>query len=254
MLLRLDPASPWPVLVGAIRDEFVERAWDPPARHWSGPWEGFVGGRDRTAGGTWLAVDPAPGRPAVAALLNGAPRGPQPDGAPRPTRGDLALRLLAGDGVPLGDELAPYDRFHLLLATSGEAALWTWDGEHLEHLILGGPHHIIVNAGPDATTDALVPHFGRLLGSAAEPSGDGSDWGGWPLLLAGDGLPGDDERALIVDKEIEGRSYGSTSGSLVTIGSDGRLRYAFTPRPIDPSSWSPVDPCATPVGPGGAAP
>ncbi|HJR26692.1 MAG TPA: NRDE family protein, partial [Acidimicrobiales bacterium] len=59
VLLRVDPGSPWPVLLGAIRDEFVDRPWDPPARHWSGPWAGLVGGRDAKAGGTWLAVDPA---------------------------------------------------------------------------------------------------------------------------------------------------------------------------------------------------
>jgi uncharacterized protein with NRDE domain len=240
VLLRLDPMSAWPVVLGAIRDEFVARAWDPPAAHWPEPWTRFVGGRDRTAGGTWLAVDPAPDRPAVAALLNGYPRDPAGERPVRPTRGELVLRALAGDGVPEGEALAAYDRFHLLLATVDDVELWTWDAEQLVHQRLVGRAHIVVNAGLDAADDPLVPHFTPLLEELDAPHLDGGSWGGWPELLSGDGLAGDDDRALIVRKEIEGRAYGSTSGSLVALGRDGRVRYAFTPTPADPGSWSTV--------------
>jgi hypothetical protein len=97
-----------------------------------------------------------------------------------------------------------------------------------------------VNAGLDAEDDPLVPHFAPLLAAVAPAPLDAATptWGGWPELLAGQGLPGDDERALIVAKEIEGREYGSTSGALVAIAADGRVRYDFTPTPADPTSWS----------------
>src|SRR5947209_11609771 len=75
VLLRFAPGTPRPLLLGAVRDEFVERAWDPPGAHWG---DRLLGGRDRTAGGTWLAVDPD--RPAVAAVLNGVRRPPPEDG------------------------------------------------------------------------------------------------------------------------------------------------------------------------------
>ena len=250
MLLRLDPTSAWPVLLGAIRDEFVERTWDPPAAHWAERWPRFVGGRDRTAGGTWLAVDPDPARPAVAALLNGLPRDPVGERPTRPTRGELVLRVLAGDGVPDGDELAAYDRFHLLLATVDGVELWTWDAEQLVHHLLGPGTHIVVNAGLDAVSDPLVPHFAPLLAALDEPDLDEARWGSWSALLTGDGLAGDDERALIVTKEIEGRAYGTTSGSLVALGRGGRVRYEFTARPADASSWSPVSLAATTRGAG----
>src|SRR2546423_4648457 len=85
VLLRCTPGAPVPVILGAVRDEFVDRAWDAPAAHWGGR---LLGGRDRTAGGTWLAVDPD--RPAVAAVLNGVRR---PGGAPpRPGRPPPAAR------------------------------------------------------------------------------------------------------------------------------------------------------------------
>lgn len=241
-LLRIDPGSPWPVLMGAVRDEFVERLWDPPAHHWPGPWAGFVGGRDRTAGGTWLAVDPRSDRPAVAAVLNGGRRDPLPDGAPRPTRGELVLRLLAGHGVPTGPELAAYDRFHLLLATVRRHELWSWDGDALVHRVLEPGPHLAVNQGLDVTSDPLVPHLAPALAAVDAPDPGAGEWGGWLELLTGGGLPGDDERALIVDKEIEGHPYGSTSAALVALAADGRVRYDFTATPTVPSSWRQVLP------------
>jgi hypothetical protein len=233
--------APWPVLVGAIRDEFVARPWDPPGRHWDGAWARFVGGRDRTAGGTWLAVDPSPARPAVAALLNGRPRDPRDQPRPpRPTRGELALRALAGDGVPAGDELEPYDRFHLLVATREGAELWTWDAESMAHHALAPGRHIVVNVGLDAADDPLVPYFAPRFAALADPDPRSGDWGGWPDLLTGAGLAGDDERALIVRTEIEGRPYGSTSGTLVGLAADGGVRYDFTATPAEPTSWGTV--------------
>src|ERR1051325_1488033 len=98
VLLRFAPGTRWPVLAGAVRDEFFQRAWDPPAAHWPST-PSLIGGRDRTAGGTWLAVDP--GRPSFAALLNGPLRLPA-DG-PRPSRGGLALHILTNDAPPPPD-------------------------------------------------------------------------------------------------------------------------------------------------------
>jgi uncharacterized protein with NRDE domain len=243
VLVRIDPQSPWPVLLGAIRDEFVERPWDPPGRHWPHEWAELVGGRDRQAGGTWLAVDPR--TPAVAALLNGGRREEHPDGATRPTRGTLALRALsprAGDAgpVPDGVELEAYDRFHLLRATAAEQELWSWDGESMRHVALDPGLHIIVNGGLDVDSDPLVPHFAPLLAEVLEADLAAGHWGGWPALLTGDGLPGDDERALVVEKVIEGHAYGSTSGALVALSADGAVRYDFTATPADAASWDRV--------------
>jgi hypothetical protein len=180
------------------------------------------------AGGTWLAVDPA--ARSVSALLNGPRREPDGDG-PRPTRGHLALRILTDAGLP--DDLARYDRFHLLRATLDESELWTWDGVALTHTALTSGDHLVVNAGLDADEDALVPHFRPLL--AASPSEPTA----WRDLLTGDGLDPADDRALVVRKEIDGRTYGTTSGSLVAL-SDRDIHYDFTGTPADAGSWATV--------------
>lgn len=242
VVLRFDPDAPWPVLLGAIRDEFTDRPWDAPALHWDGPWAHLAGGRDRTAGGTWLAVDPSPGRPAAAALLNGVRRPPPDDGA-RPTRGTLALEVLASGRTPEQPMLADYDSFHLLLATLDGVQVWSWDGEALDHRQLAPGDHIVVNLGVDTDEDPLVPHFAPLLAVLPDPllvpgAPSLAAWEPWTDLLAGDGLDPADPRALIVRREIEGKLYGSTSATLVALAPD-EVRYDFTATPSDPL-WYPV--------------
>src|SRR5256885_2281514 len=46
VLLRFASGTPPPLLPGAVRDEFVHRAWDPPRAPWG---DRPRGGRDRTA-------------------------------------------------------------------------------------------------------------------------------------------------------------------------------------------------------------
>jgi hypothetical protein len=231
------------VLLGAVRDEFVDRSWDPPARHWEGGRSPLVGGRDRAAGGTWLAVDPRldhPGSPALAALLNG-PMLPPPVGIPRPTRGDLPLSLLATGKPPGADSVAPYDGFHLLFASPDSVQLWSWDGEAFDHRRITPGDHVLVNVGLDAEIDPLVPHIQPLL--ARTPSPDprpgrrpADAWGSWLDLMAGGGLDPTDPRALIIRRDFGGRSYGSTSVSLVALSPDA-VRYDFATDPRRPSSW-----------------
>ena len=235
VLLRFAPGSDWPLVLGAVRDEFVERSWDGPDRHWGGGRAHLVGGLDRTAGGTWLAVDPD--APAVACLVNGAvpcdedgqPILPAPV-ADRPTRGDLALRILTEGTLP--DDVERYARFHLLRARPDGVDLWSWDEEALVERRLAPGAHIVVNAGVDTDDDPLVPHFRPLVERLdADPAG-------WLRLLEGDGLALDDERALVLRTTVHGRAYGSTSASFVRLA-PGQADYRFTGDPQAPR-WQQV--------------
>jgi hypothetical protein len=253
VLLRLNPDGSWPLLVAAVRDEFTSRAWDPPAAHWPSL-PSVWGGRDRLAGGTWLAVDRD--RPAVAALLNGVRRDPPTDGEPRPTRGALPLAALgpvAADVVPgIADAaaLTRYDGFHLLRGDRAGVEVWSWDGIELRYDRLAPGDHIIVNMGVDRTEDPLVPHFAPQLAALQDPDPEpgiapGTAWSGWIEMLRGDGLAPDDERGLIIDHEIldpDGvvHHYGSTSATLVGLRADGALRYDFTAEPAAPHWYAVV--------------
>jgi hypothetical protein len=245
-MVRYVPGRRWPLLLAAVRDEFVDRAWDPPGRHWAGAAAGLIGGRDRFAGGTWLAVDP--GRPAVAAVLNGV-RLPEPAGGVRPSRGGLPLAALTGGDGAL-PELAAYDGVHVLRGGLDRLDLWTWDGVAVRHRELAPGHHIVVNDGVDVPDQPLVAHFLPLLVAAAEPDprpglSPERAWGDWLRLLAGDGLDPTDPRAVIIRREYAGRPYGSTSATLVALGPDA-VRYDFAAPPGPVGRWQEVR-AASPV-------
>jgi hypothetical protein len=280
VLLRWRPDAAWPLLMAAVRDEFLDRPWDPPAPHWPA-YPSLVGGRDRQAGGTWLAVDTT--RPAVAAVLNGVRLPAAPS---RPSRGRLPLAALT-DSLPT--TFADYDGFHLVIGTLSSVTVLSWDGVSLVRRELTPGDHIIVNAGVDATEDPLVPHFAPLLAALPDPpltradappaaspaspmaADAGSDplagpdarsttlaaWGPWLDLMRGDGLPPDDPRALLLRREFAGREpgleqfagrvYGSGSEALVALA-PGRVRYDFTPTPFTPA-WRPILPTPEPPPP-----
>ncbi len=235
VLVRWRPTAPWPVLLAAVRDEFLARPWDPPAGYWPDQ-PRVLGGRDRLSGGTWLAVDPEAGT--VAAILNGPPL----PAAQRPSRGGLPLAALR-EADPIPTDITGYDTFHLLRLTAQRGELWSWDGRTLLHQLLEPGDHIVVNLGLDTAADPLVPHFAPLLAALPDPplrpAADSTEaWAGWVDLLRGDGLDPADPRALLVAHEYDGRRYGSGSASLVALGPLG-ARYDFTADPFAPH-WTAV--------------
>ena len=133
ILLRLDPGSDEPVLLAANRDEFRARAADDPLV--IAP--GVFAGRDRQAGGTWLAVRAG----GLAALTNigGMPRRPD-----APSRGDLPLAALANR---LPRDFAAYNAFNLLVIDSDGARVFSHaaDGRPVAPIQLGAGDHAIVN-------------------------------------------------------------------------------------------------------------
>lgn len=77
------------ILLAANRDERLDRQWDPPAAWWPDR-PGVTGGRDRTGGGTWMAMN-ATG--VVATVLNRP--GTLGPAAGKRSRGDLPLMAVA---------------------------------------------------------------------------------------------------------------------------------------------------------------
>src|SRR5882672_489755 len=110
------PGHRWPVLIGANRDEMIDRASKPPGRHWPDRPE-LVAGRDILAGGSWLGVNDWG---VVAAVLNRhGSLGPAPD---RRSRGELVLEALDhADAAAAARALADLDpeayrTFNLIIA------------------------------------------------------------------------------------------------------------------------------------------
>lgn len=262
-LLSIDPGRP--LLLVGVRDELMDRAWVPPGTHWP-DLPDLIGGRDLQAGGTWLAVSPQHHR--ASCVLNA--RGQLAPPATRLSRGVLPLQAAAGRPIDK-DALADTDPFHLI-TIEPDWALWqSWDGYVLTERKLGPGLHFAVNSGlaadlvppqPRSSASqagnpadngrshelARIAHFLPRLQDTARPnplvatpgpSGQSvaAAWAEWLPLLNGDGLTTNDDRALIVRRDLgHGRIWGTTSISLVALSPAG-LRYDFTGNPGDPASW-----------------
>ncbi|MDT0303888.1 NRDE family protein [Streptomonospora wellingtoniae] len=264
VIVGFDPEAATPLVLAALRDEMLDRAWETPAAHWP-DFPDLVGGRDAREGGTWLAARRAgaPGSPGVAALLNGIPPGAAspadttvPPGTARYSRGRLPLAAAAGGKLDLdAGDARHYDPFHLLVADPDRAVLSSWDGGALREEPVPVGVTVLVNSGCDAEAPRARRHrpvFERTRPDPPEPELAAAEsveavWGGWPALLdeaaRGDARTGgfgdraDDPASLIARSEFEGGRAWATSS--VTLAALGRrtLRYAFSARPGDPAAW-----------------
>jgi 2-keto-4-pentenoate hydratase/2-oxohepta-3-ene-1,7-dioic acid hydratase in catechol pathway len=120
------------LVLAANRDEFRGRPADEPAA--IAP--GVFAGRDRRAGGTWLAVGPS-GLAAITNIAGAEPR----DGAP--SRGMLPLLALRGE---LPASFAPWSPFNLLVADAAGLRVIVHRGAPVPaetHRLAPGVHAIV---------------------------------------------------------------------------------------------------------------
>lgn len=211
ILLRLAPGSDEPVLLAANRDEYRDRPADDP--HVIAP--GVFAGRDRRAGGTWLAV----GAGGLAALTNVAAA--RRDDAP--SRGDLPLAALAGR-LPV--DFGAYNPFNLLLIDGDGPRLVTrgTDGVTRGPIPLAPGDHVVVNEPFGQDGGPRARHAAALVAGA--PPGF--------ALLASHGAHGDDGLCH------HGDVYGTVSSTVIAL--DRSLRVArYLHRPGLPCRTQTVD-------------
>jgi uncharacterized protein with NRDE domain len=214
------------VVVAAVRDEFVDRAWAGPARHW--PCKDVVGGRDLLGGGTWLAV--APARHELALVVNG----PDTTTTRTRTRGELPIRVLSGGDV-VEDDILEMGGFHLLHARPDRVRLVSWTRRSLVRQDVPPGSHTLTHGGLDDGDHPRVKRFRPLM----EHTVSQNSWHSWKILLTGLGLDPTGPDALVVERVRADRGYRTSSAALVSLSTE-HLRYHFTANPRDPGSWRPV--------------
>jgi len=168
LIIGREVLGPGTTILAANRDEDPARPSDPP--HVLAREPLLVGGSDRVAHGTWLAVRE---RRAAVAMLNRR----LPDSAlapPERSRGMLALDVAAAapdaaDDMALGHaaraaalaaiSAARYAPFSLVFATRGEAWVLSWDGASAITDVPTG-WHVLTHSDLD---DPDEPRTARLL-------------------------------------------------------------------------------------------
>jgi hypothetical protein len=189
------PGHEWPVLIGANRDEMIDRPALPPGRHWPDRPE-VIAGLDQLAGGSWLGLNDW--GVAAAVLNRHGSLGPAPG---QRSRGELVLEALDhADAVSAANALshldpAAYRTFNLIIADNRDAFWLRHAGaDTIEvHPIKEGLSLIAAGDLDDFVTPRLA--FALIPFSAAPaPDADGV-WGTWEALLSDDkpavGAPAD---------------------------------------------------------------
>lgn len=203
----------------ALRDESTAREFDDPGRWWP-ELPDVVGGRDRTAGGTWCATHVGTGTTAL--LVNRPAKREADPGAP--SRGVLPL-IAARHGFdwPEHADLRGMASFALLLAAPDRAVTWDFDGADVRVTEHPPGTHMLTSGGPE---DRKADRFLAGFAAAAWPVG-------WRDRLE---PPQDDPGALVVRHEEDGRVWATVFAELIE-ARPGALRIEHSRRPWTADPW-----------------
>ena len=184
------PSHDWPVLIGANRDEMLDRPWRPPGRHWPEA-PNVVAGIDELAGGTWMGLND---EGVFAAILNRyGSLGPQ-DG--KRSRGELVIDALGhADADAAADALShlnpeAYRPFNMIIADNRDA-YWL----HLAEADSGRPAAVVMDPLPPGlhiitafdlndTQDPRIATYKPAFEAAPTPDPEKATWASWQELLA----------------------------------------------------------------------
>ena len=245
------PNHPWPLIIGANRDEMIGRPWQSPARHWPDRSQ-TVAGLDELAGGTWLGINDYG---VVAGILN-RPSSLGPLAGLR-SRGELPLEALEHAEAKvaaqaLGDlETGSFRTFNMIVADA-HTAFWlrSVGGE------AGKSQGCAVEMAPIPIglsmltawdlNDSLSPrvrfHLPRFQ-AAPPPDPESDDWFAWETLLASRDSEPDADRsgAMSVSSDV---GFGTISSSLMAFPAPERLGirpiWRFCPGRPGSVSWTDV--------------
>jgi len=215
--------------MAANRDERLDRPWDPPAPWWPDQ-PGVVGGRDRMAGGSWMAMGPAG---VVAAVLNRP--GSLGPAAGKRSRGILPVLAAAQQAAESAAaqiaalDAAEWRPFNMVIADSHAAFF-------LRGLGAGAPEIVPLSEGVTMVTahdpnDLASPRTRRHLPhfrAAPPPDPSAGDWSSWEALLADSAF--DPSTGLAETLNVPPTNgFGTVSASLLALGGDGGRIWRFCP-------------------------
>ena len=215
----------------ALRDERASRAFDLPGAWWPDQPD-VIGGRDRTAGGSWCVSNVASGVTSV--VLN---RPDKPVAEPQaPSRG--VLPLLAAkhrEQWPEHLDVTGMASFNLVLATPDAFSWWQFDGERLvgRQLVSGTYMFTPVGlpaGGPDHRfTDSPAGFAGDLAAPTEEA------WPGW-LGVVRDSVPTSDPAGLLVRMPVDDDSFETVFGQFIA-ARPATLRLDYVTSPASGQPW-----------------
>lgn len=218
------------VLIAANRDERIDRPWDLPAEYWPG----ILGGRDRSAGGTWMAMNRAG---VVAAVLNRP--GTLGPAAGKRSRGVLPLLALRHDTAQAAAaaitalNAEEWRGFNMVIADAA-------GGFFVRGLGFGHPDARPLASGVSMVTahdpnEMESPRTARHLHrfQAADPAPP--DWSDWSAILADRSGPPEGQINV-----VPRGGFGTVCASLISLTPGVDPVWLFAPGPPDEAPFRPL--------------
>lgn len=215
------PDHPWPLILGANRDEMMDRPWRVPGRHWPDR-ENVVAGIDELAGGSWLGVND---EGVVAGILN-RKDSLGPDENLR-SRGELVLEALdQTDAVYAVEAIADlnpasYRSFNLFVADNRDAWWLRSIGPKARKVeVFEIPEGVSMLTAWDLNAEGSVRtsfHL-PLFTDAVQPDPENQEWQRWEELMGStDHAPNSvTGEAMLIQTD---RGFGTLSTSLIALES-----------------------------------
>ncbi len=238
VILLRRPDHPWPLLLAANRDERLDRPWDPPAAHWPDR-PGVVGGRDRSGGGSWMAM----GRRVVAAALNRP--GTLGPAAGKRSRGELPLLAAAAESAAaavaalVALDAGAWRPFNLVVADAELGFFLRGLGEGRAEAVElpAGVSMVTAHEPNDLTSPRIARHLPRFR-AAPPPDPEAGDWAGWEALLADSGFGEAGIAEALRVPPVQG--FGTVSASLLALGARGERVWRFCAAPPGMAAFAEV--------------
>jgi hypothetical protein len=221
------PGHSWPVILGANRDEMLNRPWLPPARHWPDRPD-VVAGKDELAGGTWMGLNDTG---VVACILNRV--GTLGPAAGKRSRGELVLEALDHPDAAIAAEalaeISPnaYRPFNMVIADNRDAWWVALAADKVRVRAIPTGLSMFTAFERNDPADARIAAYLPRFESAPAPDPDGGDWAAWKELLSTTGAEG--ERAMSF--RLAG-GFGTSSSSLLALPSVARAFGPEKTRPV----------------------
>src|SRR5919108_1466382 len=193
VVILFRPDHPWPLILGANRDEMADRPAAAPARHWPDR-ANVVAGLDRLAGGSWLGLND---EGVVACVMNRMNTlGPAPG---RRSRGELVLEALDhADAAAAAEALsaldpAAYRAFNMVVADNRDA-FWLRNLGHAQGWIEVQPlpPGLSMITAHDLNDTAKSPRIRTYLprfAAVTAPDPETGEWRAWESLLGSSAVP-----------------------------------------------------------------
>ena len=227
--------SNWPLILGTNRDEYFNRESLPPGRHWKNQPD-IIGGLDKSAGGTWCAVNES----GLVACIHNTTLNVR--NFSNRSRGEIIIKILKGKNIHEAKkiirslDLSVYSGFNLIFGNN-EGIYWLKHSGPTSKLSINNiPEGISVmtNCDLNDSRDKKTKNYIKKFYNIPYPDPDSQNWSYWETLLKSDKIEKQTKPEESICFNID-NNFGTVSSAIISLKNEkkknGSIIYRYTEGP-----------------------